>query len=380
MNNIFILVDNFFPAYKGGGPIQSITNLITCIEGEYDVYVITSAYDLRSTIIMQGIKPDTWNEVILPGSNKATNVWYADNLKPGYNFFKKLVKEIQPASIYLNGIFSYNLFLIPLIAIKNSLSNTKLIICPRGMLQRGALADKAFKKKIYLKFLKFSGLVNKAVWHATSEEEKEDVVKHFVINKEVVIAMNIPKKPVENIDVIEKIPGSLKLIYLSLITEKKNLLLLLRLIRATENISLDIYGPVKDKAYWNECLKLINEMHYKIKYYGDVVPTEVQRKFSSYHASALLTKGENFGHALYESLSAGRPVITSNFTPWDNLKEKNAGWNLDITNTSESIIQLNKIKEFNQAEYSNFCTGAYQMAKEYYSQSINLSNYKKIFD
>ena len=279
----------------------------------------------------------------------------------------------------MNGIFSYSLFLIPLIAIKNSYTKPKIIICPRGMLQKGAIADKVLKKKIYLKVLKFSGLVNKAMWHATNVEEKEDILKYFVVNNGVVIAMNIPKEPVRQVSFVEKVSGNLKLIYLSLITEKKNLLFLLKLIKAIENISLDIYGPVKDNAYWNECNKLINEMTHKVKYHGDVLPLEVQNTFSRYHASVLLTKGENFGHALYESMSVGRPIITSNFTPWNNLVLRKAGWNFDISNFSQCIAQLNKIKELDQLEFSKFFTGAHELAKNYFTKSNNLDNYKKLF-
>lgn len=379
MKTIFILIDNFYPAYKGGGPIQSITNLILSLENEYNVYVITSAYDLRSKIIMPGIKPNTWNNVLLPQSKKTIMVWYGEKVNPDYRAFKKLILEKKPDFVYMNGIFSYSLFLAPLLTIKNLHTKPKLIICPRGMLQKGALADKSFKKKIYLKVLKFSGLANKAMWHATNVEEKEDILKYFVVNNGVVIAMNIPKEPVGQVSLAEKLSGNLQLIYLSLITEKKNLLFLLRLIKATENISLDIYGPVKDNAYWNECHKLINEMTHKAKYLGDVLPLEVQKTFSKYHASVLLTKGENFGHALYESLSVGRPIITSNFTPWNDLVQHKAGWNLDISNFSQCIAQVNKIKELDQSEFSKFCTGAHELAKNYFIKSNNLDNYKKLF-
>lgn len=379
MKTIVILLENFYPAYKGGGPIQSITNLILLLENEYNVYVITSAYDLGSKNIMPGIKPNTWENILLPQTKQNIKVWYAAKSKPGYRFFKRLMLEKIPDFVYINGIFSYSLFLIPLTVIKNLNNKPKIIICPRGMLQKGALANKWFKKKSYLNILKFSGLVNKAVWHATNAEEEEDILKYFVVNNGVVIAMNIPKEPVGQVSFVKKVSGNLKLIYLSLITEKKNLLFLLRLIKATENISLDIYGPVKDNAYWNECHKLINEMAYKAKYLGDVLPLEVQNTFSKYAVSALLSKGENFGHALYESLSVGRPIITSNFTPWNNLVQLKAGWNLDISNFSKCIEELNRIKELDQSEFSKFCTGAYELAKDYFIKSNNLDNYKKLF-
>ena len=230
-----------------------------------------------------------------------------------------------------------------------------------------------------MKVLKYTGLVNKVVWHATSQEEEEDILKHFGGENVVITAMNIPKPPVKNIVCVQKVPGTLRLVYLSLITEKKNLLFLLKLIKETENISLDIYGPVKDKMYWDECKKIIKEIPEKVKYSGTLLPVHVQQKFSEYNASILLTKGENFGHALYESLSVGTPVITSNFTPWNNLESLFAGWNFDISDFDKSVKQLNNIKHLDEAAFSKFCIGSYNLASEYFSRSNDISNYKKLF-
>lgn len=378
MKSVLILIENFYPAYKGGGPIQSVSNLILSLEDEYKVYVITRAFDMQSTEMLPNIKPDTWNDILLPKGKKTVRVWYSKKNKHEYSTFSKIIKEIQPHFIYMNGIFSYNLFLIPLIALRKD-HDRKIIICPRGMLQSGALADKSLKKKIYLQVLKSTGLVNKVVWHATNTEEKEDILKHFGENNKVVIAMNIPKKPVENVSRIEKLPGNLKLVYISLITEKKNLLFLLELLKQTVDITLDIYGPVKDNAYWNHCIQLISKMPKKVKYLGSIMPSQVQDTFAEYHASILLTKGENFGHALYESLSVARPIITSNFTPWNNLEQHKAGWNLDISDLEQCIAQLNKIKEIDHSEYSAFSNGAYKLAGEYFKRSNNLDDYKILF-
>ena len=151
LKTVLVLIDNFYPAFKGGGPIQSITNLILSLENEFNFCVVTSAYDLKSKEIMPGIIPNAWNNILLPQGKKETLVWYAVRRQPGYKTFKKLLHERHPDIVYMNGIFSYNLFLIPLIAIKNSITKPRIVICPRGMLQRGALGDKSFKKKTYLK-------------------------------------------------------------------------------------------------------------------------------------------------------------------------------------------------------------------------------------
>ena len=380
LKTVLVLIDNFYPAFKGGGPIQSITNLILSLEHEFNFCVITSAYDLQSKDILPGIVPDTWINVLLPQSKKQTSVWYSERSKPGYKLFRRLLVEKKPDAVYLNGIFSYNLFLVPLLVIKYSHLKPRIIICPRGMLQKGAIADKSLKKKTYLKVLKVLGIVDEATWHATNAEEREDVFKHLPVNNGVIIAKNIPKKPLLKIDIPEKLPGELRLIYLSLLSSKKNLYFLLKIIgRIDEKITLDIYGPIKDKVYWEDCKTLIEKMHGKVNYLGDVLPAQVQNTFEKYDASILLTKGENFGHALYESLSVGRPIITSFFTPWNNLKNIQAGWNLDIDDIEGCVSALNEIINISQNQYENYCFGAYDLSKKYFNSLDVQKSYGMLF-
>jgi len=248
------------------------------------------------------------------------------------------------------------------------------------MLQKGAIESKSLKKKPYLGLLKFFGLVKKSAWHATTEEEKKDILKYFAVNKGVVVAKNIPKKPVINITLPGKKAGQLRLVYLSLLSSKKNLLHLLKLLlEIEENISLDIYGPVKDKLYWDECKTLIAKMPAKVKYKGNILPINVQDTFEKYDASILLTKGENFGHALYESLSVGRPIITSYFTPWNNLQNLQAGWNLDISDAANCISVLKEINAMSSKKHEVFCIGAYELSKRYFNSLDAQKSYGMLF-
>lgn len=381
MKTIFILTENFYPAYKAGGPIQSLTNLILALEHNYNFYMATAAYDIRSTVVLENIEVDKWNEIMLPNSQKVISVWYAGGRGLRYHIFKKLIANINPDYIYINGMFSLHYFLIPLIALQSLKPKSEIVICPRGMIQKGALLGKSFKKKLYLQALHWSGLLNKVKWHATNLEEKKDIIGRFRTSNNIIIALNIPKKPLERITFLKKLHyEGLKLIYLSLLAEKKNLIFLLEIIKCTQNIFLDIYGPVKDIAYWNECEILINQMPGKVKYCGDVLPINVQKTLSQYHALALLTKGENFGHALYESLSVGRPIITSNYTPWKNLQQQHAGWNVDIKNASESAFAFKALAEMAEDGYIKFCQGAYKLARDYYNSLQVNENYGRLFN
>lgn len=375
---LLILYDYFYPGYRAGGPIQSLTNLAVALQSQFEVFVITGPRDLHSTEVYSGISINQWTNTSIPGGNNIS-VYYADEIIDKERY-KQLFSELKPDVVYFNNIYSRVFFRLPLQMLQKSNLCLKIVICPRGMLQQGALAVKPLKKKIYLALLRLSGLISNAHWHATNREEADDIARHFKNNKGIVIASNIPKAPLTTISHPGKKPGELRLVFLSLIAEKKNVLLLLQLIKTLQqSVVLDIYGPITDESYWKECSALIEKMPEKVQYKGDVQPKQVQQVIARYHALILLTKGENFGHALYESLSVGRPIITSYFTPWNNLLHSQAGVNADISDTTDCISQIQHLTDMRQNEYDMFCDGAHHLAEDYYKNLDTDKEYGRLF-
>lgn len=372
---LMICYDWFYPAYKAGGPIQSLTNLVIALQYEFEIYIFCSSSDLNDDNPVSDLT-NQWIKLVLPGAEIPVQVWYAGPALPTGSVVRAVIKDIDPHVVYLNGIFSYHYFLLPLRAARRA----KVVVCPRGMLQRGALSGKWFKKMVYLRMLRLTGLTKHVLWHATGEEEMNDVRKIFGKKVKAAIASNIPRKPLDMITVPPKEEGKLRLIYLSLIAEKKNLLGVINAIAGCEeNISLDIYGPVKDKEYWQRCRKAMQMTKGRVNYNGDVKPADVQSVFSKYDASILLTRGENFGHAIYESLSSGRPVVNSRYTPWNELEQQYAGWNVDIDSMEAIKKTLLDICNMKADFFYGYCQGAYRLAVKYYSESNHIDNYKIIF-
>ncbi|MFL9481539.1 glycosyltransferase [Chitinophagaceae bacterium LWZ2-11] len=375
---ILISYEYFYPGYKAGGPIQSLTNLVSAFGNTFDFYVFTSAYDLGATKPYDDIVLNRWNDMSI--GNHKIKVWYVGE-KIKYEIVKKLITEINPTHVYINGLYSLPFVIYPLIVCNKIKLSDNTIVAPRGMLQQGALAVKSTKKKVYLTALKLSGALKKITWHATTEDEKKDI--EYFTGKLVrcVVAENIPKTPAPNIVYTTKSQGALKILYLSLISEKKNLLLLLQILKKCRAfIELDIFGPIKDNEYWNKCIEEMKSLpaNISIHYRGDVKPENVQQTIVNYQALVLLTKGENFGHALYESLSVGRPIITSFFTPWNDLEKKMAGRNVDIANDQQMISVFEELAGKKQDEWNEYCSGAYSLSKAYF-ENQDFSSYEKLF-
>ncbi len=380
---ILVLYEFFFPGYKAGGPIQSLVNMMVALQQEYEFKVITTAFDLNETTPYENVQLNTWNTVQLTNNAPTIEVWYSSTHSLKTNTFKKIILEANPAIIYINGLFT-QWFTKPLLLKKaGHLKGVDIVICPRGMLQAGALSVKPLKKKLFLSAFKKATLFKGIRWHATNEEEANDIAKNISLKAKSIVAHNIPKPPVINLTQSNKQENLFRLVYLSLITEKKNLLLLLQILKqCNTNIELAIYGPVKDTAYWNLCLAAIQQMptNIQVQYKGDVQPIEVQQTIEQYDAFVSLTKGENFGHALFEAFSCGRPIITSYFTPWNNLQEQQAGWNVDISNKSSIENLLNQLSCLSNDVWSNYCNNAYSVAQQYYQQLNYQQSYSALFN
>jgi len=112
----------------------------------------------------------------------------------------------------------------------------------------------------------------------------------------------------------------------------KNLRMAIDLIGSLAGeVSFDIYGPVDDENYGRECRDATSHVrpNVKVTWRGNVRPAEVTNTFARYEFFVLPTLGENFGHVILESLSAGCPVLLSDRTPWRRLEadgfDTNAG-------------------------------------------------------
>lgn len=298
-----IFTQYFSPAYKAGGPITSISNLISEVKGEFKIFA--RGHDLNETKCL-AVDLNKW-------TNSSINWYVGFGLDALIKYCKELNKQ-KHNPFYVNGIFDLKLNLLPILFSK------KLIIAPRGMLQKGALANGTTKKSFYLAVLRVLLRNKQLSWHATDEVEANDIATIFGRQQEIVVIPNLVKQIAHKSLSSNKKVGHIKLVYYSLISEKKNLLFLLELLNQVSiSFELHVYGPDKDVAYANKCKQYVSEapnLLSKVKFHGAINPTEFGHIADQFDYYVLPTLGENFGHAIVESLSFGLPVIISDQTPW----------------------------------------------------------------
>ena len=309
----------FIPENLEGGVATTIANLIEQVSGEINFKIFTRDRDKFLNKSYKGIKVNQWNET------PQGEVYYASPHQFGIRGLLHVLRSSNIDIIYLNSFFSFKASIIPLIYIRFNLRKYCLILAPRGELYPGALSCGKYKKKLFIYFAKLLSIHKNICWQASTPKEAL-AIQHIIpaAANNTLIAIDPIKKSFEKGSHIHptKKPGKLAMIYLSTITPKKNLDGLLRtLMNVRSEITLDIYGPTHNKKYWIDCAKLINKLPSNVSVikHKPVSSVEVIGLFSKYDLFAFPTLGENFGHVIYESLSAGTPVLVSEFTPWQTI-------------------------------------------------------------
>lgn len=369
--NVIIFIDWFYPAFKAGGPIRSVHNLIEGLSAHYNFFLITSNCELDGEIL--DVESNKW---INKGSYQLI---YLSKEQQNISNYKGLANEVKAEIVYLNSLYSYNFTLKPYRAFKNS--GRRLIIAARGMLGQGALSIKPLKKKIFLAFSKRFFFEKKhTIWQATSDQEARDI--HEKIGQQTMIlkATNFPP-PIckRDLQKISKERGKLNLVFFSRILPIKNLHFILEVLdeMKTQAITLNIYGPIEDQDYWEACLKHI-ESNKNISYKGTTQPDEVSTLLQKYHYLVQPSDNENFGHSIVESLCSGVPVLISKNTPWQNLEESNTGHDLDL-DKKQWLEKLNTCVEISSEEYSEQSSACIQFAKEKVHSDNLIQDYQKLF-
>lgn len=362
---LLVCYDYFRPAYQAGGIVQSLDLLVQIMHPYARVVVLTGKKDLGGISLHR--------EQYLEG------VEYLDP----YELPRRLVYFMQSdvTCVYLNGLFSFTFFLIPLMVTRWLYPRVKIIVAPRGMLQKGALRLKKTKKKFYLEFLRRSGLLSNVHWHATDSQEAYDIRTFVGPSAQVTLAGNISKTPYSAISTPKKDTETVKLVFLGIITPSKNLKLVLEaMVENSKGIFLSIVGPVGDSGYWLECQTLIEQasLQPKIEYRGPVAPQGIQELLAEHHGLILPSIGENFGHAIYEAFSVGRPVIIGHHTPWKDLQRRKLGWNVDA-HPHAIRKAMDVMLAMEQNEYNLYCTNAHQEAVQYFEKVNQSEPYRVMF-
>lgn len=318
---VLIFGGHFLPGYKAGGPVRSLKAVLDSTDPSTSCDVVVYDRDLGDEVAYAGLG----GQVVRYGPHL---LFYMNVRSPrDWMTLSRRVLGRRYDLVMLHSLWEISFAVVPMLAVVVRAVATKAVmLAPHGQLSEGAMAMKGLSKRALI--LLWRRLVRQVpfLWHSTAAHERDDILRFFPAAE--VITTTGGMGPEHADDVRPSLAGTPCFIFLSRISPMKNLdVVLSSLALSQEALVLDVYGPVGDAGYWARCQGIIDTLpgHVSVRYHGPVEPSEAQALFASHDAFLLPTQGENFGHAIAESLSVGCPVVCSVNTTWTEVLVRGGG-------------------------------------------------------
>jgi glycosyltransferase involved in cell wall biosynthesis len=357
---ILVLLGAFWPGHEATGPNQSLIALVKGLKGNFDFKIVGRD------------RPFGASEPLAP-AGIWTDIGYAQiRYSPisaflGARDLSDILRTTSHDLLLMNGFFDRE-FTIPALLLRYAGRVPRLptILSTRGEFGGGALVLKSRRKRIYMEFARRVNLLDGVWLHATSPQEAGDIGKSYPFSRGTFIAPNIRQ--------LESLPAACnsrkrssltRLAFLGRITPVKNLHYALAVLsRVKSEIAFDIYGPVQEKAYWQDCQRSITRLppNITVTYRGIIANDSVGATLAGADLFFLPTCGENFGHAILDALAAGLPVLISDQTPFQNLQCSNAGWSLSLDQPEKFVEVIEAIAAMPVDERMRLRVGARDLA------------------
>jgi len=365
-----LLFSNWFaPGYKAGGSQLAVINLVTALQDAFDFWVVTRDRDIGENKPFAEMRTGDWTNVggiqiryLRPGELKLSSI-------------RAVISSTPHDFMHLNSVVSLPFAAFPLLARRFGTSPQRpLLVSPHGEMAAEALEKKPVRKLVYLRAAKIAGLFRDALWHATSPHEEQDIKKVWGMETPIANAPLIPAAIQPSQELARrpaKRAGELRAVFLARIDRMKNLDLAINFINSIPNATLDIYGPVGQESYWAECQARISTSSRPdaFQYRGSIPHSDVARMLSQYDVLFQPSQSENFGYAMLEALAAGCPVLTSDRTPWKNLAQGGAGFDLPLDEPGLFLDALRQIQGMDEDQHRKMREQARIYARNYSERS-----------
>lgn len=373
---VLVFIGWYAPGFKAGGPVRSLVNLVDHLRDRIDLHIVTSDTDYTASQPYEGIQPDVWTT--LPGGER---VWYASSRMANSSTWKRILRERAWDAVYLNGIYSWSYSILPLWLLRST--HQRRIVAVRGMLASGMMRFGTLKKRAFLAVMRALGCYKGVEFQATNPEEVRDIQRWISPSAVVHLVPNLARRAIaEAPPARRKVPGELRLVSVARIAVEKNTLFAIECLQGLEgDIRFDLFGPVYDQGYWQQCQEAIHKLDPRIKvsWNGVIHPDQVPELFAGYHALFMPSRGENFGHTMAEALLSGLPLLISDRTPWKDLEQHQAGWDLPLDDVPAFKRAIQHLLEADQGTFDQWSRGAFRLAGRYLNDPDHVERSFRLF-
>jgi glycosyltransferase involved in cell wall biosynthesis len=162
----------------------------------------------------------------------------------------------------------------------------------------------------------------------------------------------------------------------------KNLDYALEVLRQVQvPVRFNIYGAVEDEVYWKRCREIMATLPDNIEaaYQGSVPHAQVAETLARHDVFFLPTRGENYGHVIFEALSVGTPVLIADTTPWKDLAAVGIGWELPLENPAAFAGCIGRMFALNVEECEQGRRLAVAFARRWREKGSSVAQTRSLF-
>lgn len=305
-----------------GGPAYTVPRLCECLAAA------------GAQVELMSVSESAPTQSGSSGMREQRFAWdYADlPILRGLRASSGLVRGLRREAPWADVIHNHGMWLMPNVYAGREASRAKrpVVIAPRGMLGPAALSFSTWKKRLFWSLLQERATASAACYHATSEQEYQEIRAFGISAPVAVVANGIDVEPLPK---MHRSAEARTVLSLGRIHPKKGLASLLRAWRTVENLRpewrLRIIGPAEaghDVQLKGLAADLgLSRVTIEPPAYG-AAKSQVYREADLF---VLSTLNENFGVTVAEALAAGVPVIATKGAPWKGLEEERCGWWID---------------------------------------------------
>jgi glycosyltransferase involved in cell wall biosynthesis len=333
MMRVLHVVPSFAPAWRYGGPIQSVLRLCQALQhAGIELDVATTNCDGPSDLDVHLNSQQTFEGVPVRYFRRWPRLDYAFSVSLA-RFLCSVTRTFD--LVHITSTFSFPALAAGFAARR---ANVPYVVSPRGSLQTWSLGQKTWKKRPYWSALERTHLEGAASIHATADMERDEVLQ--VLPRANVFVVPNGMEPIGDLGAMNRVP--IRIVFLGRLHKKKGFDVLVpalvRVAREMPEVETVVAGP-DDDGEWARVQRLIDVSVPRpaVRYVGPVNGTDRFRLLAESAVFVLPSHSENFGMTVVEAMACGTPVVVSRNCPWEIVEREGAGaW---VENTPDSIAE-----------------------------------------
>ena len=333
-SNFFVnilIISGFYHPYNNGGPSNTSYWMAKALGAEGCNVKVVALHHSDLVVADKWIKTDYGSVIYITYKN----------VNLAFQYIKTAIAEARHADIiHLNSLFAPTSFLIGFIS---AFKGKRIYWSPRGELSQYALAYSSLRKKLQLLFL--HKVKNRLIFHATSEQEKIDILKTFGSSVNVIVIPNLIE--LNNSAIRQTEDYFLFVGRIHPIKRLDNLIDAFAGSKSFRSSTFKLKIAGSNSPYLEVLQEKVKQLSLtnKILFVGHYTGLEKEKLYANAYYLVLPSDSENFGNVVVESLAQGTPVIASKGTPWQSLELNNAGFWVDnsvacLTEVIERALSL----------------------------------------